>query len=128
MSAGYLGGKGLTSGWSEARPMLGFGSKMPQLTHLYYGITSGSQNKQLLSSHPQYSVKWPVGVPKYQPFPAQPGGSPAYCSHCLQFGTVFIIKQVWNLVIVKCEPNWHIVQSNYIVLRILLYVNLWYDL
>ena len=81
------------TGWPEARPMLVLGSNTPQSTHMYCESTSGSQNQQSLSLSPQYSVGWPVGVPVYQPqlLSVQPGGRPAYCFHCFQFGTVYTI-------------------------------------
>ena len=89
-----LGGEGATTRWPEARPMLVLGNNTPQSTHMYCESTSGSQNQQSLSLSPQYSVGWPVGVPVYQPqlLPVQPGGRPAYCFHCLQFGTVYTIN------------------------------------
>ena len=78
------------TGWPEARPMLVLGSNTPQSTHMYCESTSGSQNQLSLSLSPQYSVGWPVGVPVYRPqlLPVQP----AYCFHCLQFGTVYTIN------------------------------------
>ena len=77
---GFVGG----TGWPEAGPMT-------PPNHLYYGSTSGSINPQSLSSCSPYSV----GVSVFQPNPpVPPTGSPAYCFHCLQFGSVFTVSPV----------------------------------
>ena len=82
-------------GWSEARPMMGYRwDGMPLLpSGLPIGSTSGTYNFLALSPSPQSSIG---SVPLYQPQPQppSPGGSPAYCFHCMQYGAVFTIRPV----------------------------------
>ena len=84
------------NGWSDARPMLGYGLQQTS-PGLFSGSSSGSMNQSTLSSNMQSS--WLYGRPMIQPQPqnspgAPYGENPAYCFHCLQFGTVFTVNLV----------------------------------
>ena len=93
---GCCGGKSVTPGWPEARPVLETDKFTHHSSHLYCGSTSGFSNQPSLSPSSQYSVVWPVSVPVMSPQPpmVSPGGSPAYCFHCMQFGSVFTVSPV----------------------------------
>ena len=85
-------------GWSEARPMMGYGWDGMQLlpSGLPIGSTSGTYNFLALPPSPQSSIG---SMPPYQPQPQPPSsgplpGSPAFCFHCLQYGAVFTINPV----------------------------------
>ena len=83
-------------GWSDARPMLGYGMQQTS-PGLFSGSSSGSMNQSTLSSNVQTSGLY--GLPMIQPQPqphhgAPYGERPAYCFHCLQFGTVFTVNPV----------------------------------
>jgi hypothetical protein len=92
---GCTGGVTSSPGWPEARPLGGFDCNLGQPSHLFCGSTSGAFNQPSLSSTPQYvstqvfqSQPPPTAPP---PLPTLPGGRPAYCFHCLQYGSVFTI-------------------------------------
>ena len=96
-AGGYVGG-----GWPEARPTTGY-NNMPSTAKsnigLFYGSTSGIMHHSSLSPRYQSSVGQNDGLFLYQqqvpPAPDPPGGGrPAYCFHCLQFGSVYTINPV----------------------------------
>ena len=82
---------GWTTGWPEARPMMGLNFNMPQSSYVYCGGNSTSMNQTSLSPSSQYMPGCQEGMP--QP-PHTPGGSPAFCYHCLQYGAVYTINLV----------------------------------
>ena len=87
-----------TPGWPAARPVGDFDSNMSQSSHPYFGSSSGSPYHSSLSSSSQYGMGLPVDMLfQSQPNPAVPApllGMPAYCFHCLQYGSVFTICPV----------------------------------
>ena len=87
-----------STGWPEARPASGLESSISQSPHLYSGSPSGLSNQLSLSFSPQYGMGLPVPMfiqPHPLPVvPSTPGGRPAYCFHCLQYGSVFTINPV----------------------------------
>ena len=87
-----------STGWPEARPAFGLESSMSQSPHIYSGSSSGLSNQLSLSFSPQYGMGLHVPL-LFQPQPSPvvpptPGGRPAYCFHCLQYGSVFSITPV----------------------------------
>ena len=97
-------GRPMSVGWSEARPVPGYGWDQPAvwngtLPQPSFGLSSRSTSGYLklssLSPSLQFSNGWNTEVPtqQQQPLPVSPG-SPAYCFHCLQYGTVFTINLV----------------------------------
>ena len=78
-------------GWSDARPMLGYGLQQTP-PGLFSRSSSGSMNQSTLSSNVQTSGLY--GMPMTQPQPQPHHAAPAYCFHCLQFGTVFTVNLV----------------------------------
>ena len=74
-------------GWPEARPLLDGKSDSPQLINV---STSGFQNLPSLSPSLQFGVNNALPVFQQQ----HPPVTPAYCFHCLQFGSVFTINPV----------------------------------
>ena len=100
-TGGCVGGVTSTPGWPEARLDGSLDGNMLQASQLYCGSTSGLPYQLSLSSSPQYGMGLPVHVFQSQLPPAQPppGGSPAYCFHRLQYGSVFNITQ--------CEDKKH---------------------
>ena len=67
----------------------------PHLSQMFYGSTSGTMPHSSLSPSYQSSVSQNEGLSMYKPQlvpPASPCGTPAYCFHCLQFGSVFTIN------------------------------------
>ena len=96
-TGGYVGVTS-TPGWPDARPLGGLDSNMSQSSHQYFGSSSGSPNHSSLSSSPQYGMGLPVPLLfQSQPNPAVPAppvGRPAYCFHCLQYGSVYAIYPV----------------------------------
>ena len=82
---------GWSTGWPEARPMMGLNFNMPQSSYVYCGGNSTSMNQTSLSPSSQYMPGCQEGMP--QP-PYTPGGSPAFCYHCLQYGAVYTINLV----------------------------------
>ena len=97
-AGGYVGGGGQgLAGWSEARPTPGYSNiPSPQSNvGLFYGSTSGIMPHSSLSPSYQSSVGQSEGLSMYQHqllSPAPLGGRPAYCYHCLQFGSVYTIN------------------------------------
>ena len=89
-TGGCCGGEMVTLGWPEARPVLEIG----KFTHLYCGSTSGFTNQPSLSPSSQYSVVWPVSVPVMNQQQPMVPPSPAYCFHCMQYGSVFTVSPV----------------------------------
>ena len=85
-------GSGWSTGWPEARPMVGLNCNMPQSSHLYCGGTSTFNNQQSLSPSSQYIMGCQEGMS--QPPHTPTGSSPAYCYHCLQYGAVYTINLV----------------------------------
>jgi hypothetical protein len=85
-------GSGWSTGWPEARPMVGLNCNMPQSSHLYCGGTSTFNNQQSLSPSSQYIMGCQEGMS--QPPHTPTGNSPAYCYHCLQYGAVYTINLV----------------------------------
>ena len=101
MTSPWTGGfVGVTStpGWPDARPVGAFDSNRSQSSHPYFGSSSGSPYHTSLSSSSQYGVGLPnTMLFQSQPNPAAPAppvGTPAYCFHCLQYGSVFTIYPV----------------------------------
>ena len=103
--------------WSEARPLGGHSSQ-----GLCSGSDSGLVNQPSLPSNTQSCMGWntsepvlvyhqpqyplhpqypPLSIPQPppilplpQPQPVPPGGRPAYCFHCLQYGAVYSVTPV----------------------------------
>ena len=97
-------GRPMSVGWSEARPVPGYGWDQPAVWNgtmpqpspgLSSRSTSGYLNLSSLSPTLQFSNGWSTEVPtqQLQPIPVSPG-SPGFCFHCLQYGTVFTINRV----------------------------------
>ena len=93
-AGGYVGVTS-TPGWPDARPVGGIDSNLSQSSHQYFGSSSRSPNHTSLSSSPVYVMGLPVNMLfQSQPNPAvqaPTAGMPAYCFHCLQYCSVFIM-------------------------------------
>ena len=107
--------KVLMPGWSEPKPLAGMWGGQSSMG-VSNGSASGFLNQPSLPSTTHSSMEWstsePVLVyhqPQYlphpllipqsppllpQPQPVPPGGRPAYCFHCLQYGAVYSINPV----------------------------------
>ena len=83
-----VGGCGWTPEWPDARPTMGYSSWSPGSS---YGSTSGFTQSPTLSPIP--TPGWNDATIMFQPN-QHPAGTPAYCFHCLQYGSVFTVSPV----------------------------------
>ena len=108
--------KVLMPGWSEPRPVGGMWGGQSSMG-VSNGSASGFLNQPSLPSTTHSSMEWntsepvleyhqpqylphPLPIPQSppllpQPQPVPPGGRPAYCFHCLQYGAVYSINPVF---------------------------------